>query len=172
MRWGRWDALQISWRAKTAMTGWIRWSCSSTLLSDLSSSISTCTSLPLPFLMLMLMAWFLTFSSTHLLMVTNTYPPSSIFLSLWLSFITSSPFRNAIHLAGFSVTSQGCCGVENGRVQWSCIAGAAPCNNRNSYVFWDSLHPTEALNRIVAQRSFMGPQSDVYPFNIQQLVSI
>ncbi|KAL6322805.1 hypothetical protein AAG906_020805 [Vitis piasezkii] len=73
---------------------------------------------------------------------------------------------------GFSVTSQGCCGVENGRVQWSCIAGAAPCNNRNSYVFWDSLHPTEALNRIVAQRSFMGPQSDVYPFNIQQLVSI
>lgn len=81
MRWGRWDALQISWWAKTAMTGWIRWSCSSTLLSDLSSSISTCTSLPLPFLMLMLMAWFLTFSSTHLLMVTKPTLHPSIFMT-------------------------------------------------------------------------------------------
>ncbi|KAK6918601.1 GDSL lipase/esterase [Dillenia turbinata] len=72
---------------------------------------------------------------------------------------------------GFSVSIQGCCGVDTGRVQWNCIAGIAPCSNRNAYVFWDSLHPTEALNRIIAQRSYAGPQSDIYPFNIQQLAS-
>ncbi|XP_010258913.1 PREDICTED: GDSL esterase/lipase At1g71250-like [Nelumbo nucifera] len=71
---------------------------------------------------------------------------------------------------GFSVTWQGCCGA--GNLQWNCIAGTAPCNNRNSYIFWDSLHPTEAVNRVVAQRSFAGPPSDIYPFNIQQLASI
>ncbi|KAF8380509.1 hypothetical protein HHK36_027996 [Tetracentron sinense] len=73
---------------------------------------------------------------------------------------------------GFSVTGQGCCGVENGRAQWNCIAGATPCNNRNSYIFWDSLHPTEAVSRVVAQRSFLGPPSDIYPLNIQQLASM
>ncbi|KAK6920333.1 GDSL lipase/esterase [Dillenia turbinata] len=70
---------------------------------------------------------------------------------------------------GFSVSIQGCCVVDTGRAQWNCIAGIAPCSNRNAYVFWDSLHPTEALNRIIAQRSYAGPQSDIYPFNIQQL---
>lgn len=72
---------------------------------------------------------------------------------------------------GFSVTAQGCCGVDSGGAQY-CIAGTTPCSNRNAYVFWDSLHPTEALNGIIAHRSFMGPPSDVYPFNIQQLASM
>ncbi|XP_058086431.1 GDSL esterase/lipase At1g71250-like [Magnolia sinica] len=76
------------------------------------------------------------------------------------------------NIYGFIVTGQGCCGVDKSQGQVNCIVGTIPCSDRNSYTFWDGLHPTEALNRIVAQRSFTGPPSDIYPINIQQLASI
>ena len=44
------------------------------------------------------------------------------------------------------------------------------CQNRSSYVFFDGLHPTEAVNAIIASRAYKSNDSDfVYPTNIKQL---
>lgn len=43
------------------------------------------------------------------------------------------------------------------------------CEDRNTYVFWDAYHPTEASNRIVADRMLNGNKSDCWPLNIREL---
>ena len=52
---------------------------------------------------------------------------------------------------GFTVFAKGCCEVsEIGQ----CIPWQIPCSNREEYVFWDSFHPTEAMNRLMANLSY------------------
>uniref|UniRef100_A0A2N9I076 GDSL esterase/lipase n=1 Tax=Fagus sylvatica TaxID=28930 RepID=A0A2N9I076_FAGSY len=46
--------------------------------------------------------------------------------------------------AGFTVINVGCCKVGD---IGQCKPSETPCNNRNVYAFWDSFHPTEALNQ-------------------------
>ncbi|XP_051137566.1 GDSL esterase/lipase At5g41890 [Andrographis paniculata] len=48
-------------------------------------------------------------------------------------------------------------------------ATAAACPNRSAYVFWDAYHPTDAANRIVADRLLDGDENDCSPVNIRQL---
>jgi len=68
---------------------------------------------------------------------------------------------------GFRVFNASCCQVnEIGQ----CIPGRTPCPNRNEYFFWDSYHPTEAVNKIVAQRSFNAIHpTDASPVDISHL---
>ncbi|KAJ7968806.1 GDSL esterase/lipase [Quillaja saponaria] len=70
--------------------------------------------------------------------------------------------------AGFKVFSVGCCPVgKNGQ----CNPSQAPCQNRNEYLFWDSFHPTEAVNQITAARSYKASSPfDTYPMDISHLV--
>ncbi|KAJ7947209.1 GDSL esterase/lipase [Quillaja saponaria] len=70
--------------------------------------------------------------------------------------------------AGFKVFNVGCCPVgKNGL----CIPSQTPCQNRTEYIFWDSFHPTEPVNKIAATRSYKasGP-FDTYPIDISGLV--
>ncbi|XP_031474253.1 GDSL esterase/lipase At1g33811 [Nymphaea colorata] len=71
---------------------------------------------------------------------------------------------------GFSVTDRGCCGVGRNNGQLTCLPFQQPCEDRESYLFWDAFHPTEAANVILARKSYSSPSAnEVYPMNIQQL---
>ncbi|XP_047939146.1 GDSL esterase/lipase At5g08460 [Salvia hispanica] len=73
---------------------------------------------------------------------------------------------------GFNVTDRGCCGIGRNRGQITCLPFSVPCDNRNKHIFWDAFHPTEAVNRILAQRAYSGSPSDCHPLNIQQMALI
>ncbi|XP_027360607.1 GDSL esterase/lipase At1g71250-like [Abrus precatorius] len=73
---------------------------------------------------------------------------------------------------GFTVTDSGCCGMGRNQGQITCLPGFNPCTNRNQYVFWDAFHPTEAVNKILAQRAFNGSPSDCYPVNVKQMAQM
>ncbi|KAF3788019.1 GDSL esterase/lipase [Nymphaea thermarum] len=70
------------------------------------------------------------------------------------------------------IRDRGCCGVDTDQGQTDCIPLTPPCQNRSEYVFWDAFHPTEAANRVLAQRVYAGPPSDCYPINVSQLLMI
>ena len=54
-----------------------------------------------------------------------------------------------------------------------CLPLQIPCQNRNEYLFWDSYHPTEAGNAIVAKRAYSAQAaSDAYPIDIRRLAQI
>jgi len=44
--------------------------------------------------------------------------------------------------------------------------------NRNQYVFWNALHPTEALNIQMGRITFNDNPNFVYPINTRQLVEL
>lgn len=53
-----------------------------------------------------------------------------------------------------------------------CKRGGQVCADRNSHVFFDGLHPTEAVNVQIANKAFASNlKSEVYPTNIQQMVT-
>jgi len=43
--------------------------------------------------------------------------------------------------------------------------------NRDEYVFWDAFHPTQAMNKIIAERAYAGPPSACYPINVKQMAT-
>lgn len=52
---------------------------------------------------------------------------------------------------GFEVSTEGCCGtglVETGPL---CLVLSPRCRNTSRYVFWDSIHPTEAAYSHIAE---------------------
>uniref|UniRef100_A0A7N0VEC1 GDSL esterase/lipase n=1 Tax=Kalanchoe fedtschenkoi TaxID=63787 RepID=A0A7N0VEC1_KALFE len=73
---------------------------------------------------------------------------------------------------GFLVANRGCCGVGKNRGEITCLPLLVPCAKRDRYVFWDAYHPTEAVNKIYAQRAYTGPTSDCYPVNIKQMAQM
>ncbi|EXB58270.1 GDSL esterase/lipase [Morus notabilis] len=71
---------------------------------------------------------------------------------------------------GFTVLNVGCCPVNN---IGQCIPFLTPCQNRTTYVFWDSFHPTEAVNLLTASRSYTAfLPSDTYPIDIKRLAQL
>lgn len=72
-------------------------------------------------------------------------------------------------VAGFTVKDRGCCGISR---QITCLPMSVPCADRSKYVFWDSFHPTQAVNQIIARNAYAGPPSVCYPMNVQQLAQL
>ena len=75
--------------------------------------------------------------------------------------------------AGLTELTKGCCGVGRNNGQVTCLPFQTPCANRNEYLFWDAFHPTEAANRIIANKVFSSSStSDAYPINVSRLAAI
>ncbi|KAF8399229.1 hypothetical protein HHK36_015094 [Tetracentron sinense] len=74
--------------------------------------------------------------------------------------------------SGFTVPNKACCG--NGRYggDLSCLPLQPPCANRDQYIFWDSFHPTQAVNAIIANGCYRESGTDCYPISIYQLAQI
>uniref|UniRef100_A0A1D1YV58 GDSL esterase/lipase 7 n=1 Tax=Anthurium amnicola TaxID=1678845 RepID=A0A1D1YV58_9ARAE len=73
---------------------------------------------------------------------------------------------------GFTVANIACCG--NGRYGGavSCLPLQTPCSERDQYIFWDSFHPTQAANAIIAKRCYTSSGGDCYPISINKLAEI
>ncbi|KAF8413653.1 hypothetical protein HHK36_001645 [Tetracentron sinense] len=73
----------------------------------------------------------------------------------------------------FRVTNAGCCGVGRNNGQITCLPFQIPCPKRDEYLFWDAYHPTEAVNVIIARRSYSAQSSsDTYPIDIRRLAQL
>ncbi|KAL2894297.1 hypothetical protein RDABS01_010206 [Bienertia sinuspersici] len=74
---------------------------------------------------------------------------------------------------GLEEVEKGCCGVGRNNGQITCLPLQTPCQNRNKYLFWDSFHPTEVANVILAQKAYnSNPNLYAYPINIRQLAKL
>ncbi|XP_075653262.1 GDSL esterase/lipase At2g23540-like [Castanea sativa] len=71
---------------------------------------------------------------------------------------------------GFTTSSKACCG--NGG-QFAGIIPCGPtssmCSDRDSHVFWDPYHPSEAANLIIAKKLLDGDTKIISPMNLRQL---
>ncbi|KAG9147488.1 hypothetical protein Leryth_007304 [Lithospermum erythrorhizon] len=101
----------------------------------------------------------------------NDMPES--YLVFFDSFKTLMDIINTPPSKGFEDTSSPCCEVQDkaeGGIL--CKKGGSICANRNSHVFFDGLHPTEAVNIKLAKKAHDSSKSHVYPMNIKQLVQL
>ncbi|XP_060957619.1 GDSL esterase/lipase At1g29660-like isoform X2 [Cannabis sativa] len=72
--------------------------------------------------------------------------------------------------AGFKFLNTSCCPTNN---IGQCIPNGKVCEKRELYVFWDDIHPTQAVNGFTANRSYNAfLPSDTYPIDIKQLVAL
>lgn len=77
---------------------------------------------------------------------------------------------------GFRDASRPCCevaSVAEGGNGILCKRGGRICQNRTIHVFFDGLHPTEAVNDLIATKAFASTRTtEVYPFNVKQLTQL
>ena len=80
------------------------------------------------------------------------------------------------HNTGFAEPSTPCCEVSSpseGGNGILCKREGQVCEDRKSHVFFDGLHPTEAVNVHIANKAYSSKlKSEVYPTNIQQLAKL
>ncbi|XWS21861.1 hypothetical protein CRYUN_Cryun30bG0092100 [Craigia yunnanensis] len=78
---------------------------------------------------------------------------------------------------GFKDANSACCElVPSNQLRGSgvlCKKGGKTCGDRNANVFFDGLHPTEAVNIQIATKAFTSYlQTEVYPVNVNQLAKL
>ncbi|KAJ8637124.1 hypothetical protein MRB53_011391 [Persea americana] len=73
---------------------------------------------------------------------------------------------------GFSVTNKACCGSGRYGGALSCLPLQQPCPNRGQHIFWDSFHPTQAVNAIIAGTCYTESATDCHPISARQLAQI
>ncbi|CAH1416004.1 unnamed protein product [Lactuca virosa] len=62
-----------------------------------------------------------------------------------------------------------CCQVTNGQ----CVPNSIPCPDRDLYMYYDSFHPTEVANTIIAKRSYIALSTmDASPYDISHLARL
>ncbi|XP_050210261.1 GDSL esterase/lipase At4g16230-like [Mercurialis annua] len=72
---------------------------------------------------------------------------------------------------GFEDSTNTCCEVTSESNFSACRKNGQICEDRSKFVFFDGVHPTEAVNDIIINKAFNSDlQSEVYPINIKQLL--
>ncbi|KAL5972586.1 hypothetical protein ACLOJK_039391 [Asimina triloba] len=87
-------------------------------------------------------------------------------------------FTGLLHLIqhpdsyGFTEAEAACCGM-GGKLNArdGCIPTSSYCSDRDSYVFWDFVHPTEKAYRIMSGKLFDGSQLYTYPINMRHIMN-
>ncbi|XP_062097287.1 GDSL esterase/lipase At1g29670-like [Humulus lupulus] len=78
---------------------------------------------------------------------------------------------------GFTNTISSCCQVlprtQGGINGVVCERGGETCEDRSKYVYFDALHPTEAVNVLIANQAYASHNKYmVFPINVQQLTQL
>ncbi|KAJ4965297.1 hypothetical protein NE237_017146 [Protea cynaroides] len=77
---------------------------------------------------------------------------------------------------GFNDTTNACCEVsqiKEGGNGILCKRGGNTCGDRKSHVFFDGLHPTEAVNVMIANIAYASSLSiETYPINVKELAKL
>ncbi|KAL7122792.1 hypothetical protein ACP275_01G066000 [Erythranthe tilingii] len=73
---------------------------------------------------------------------------------------------------GFNVTSDACCGLGEYGGWIMCISSEMACVNASNHLWWDQFHPTEAVNKILAENVWSGRHTNMcYPMNLQDMLA-
>ncbi|KAK9683069.1 hypothetical protein RND81_10G115900 [Saponaria officinalis] len=102
--------------------------------------------------------------------LNNTLPGSTfVYQNIYNLFydIIHNPFEY-----GFNEANKACCGNGKDGGEVTCLPLQSPCTTRDQYVFWDSFHPTQAVNAIIARRSYSQYATDCTPISIYQLAQL
>ncbi|BAF20533.1 GDSL esterase/lipase At5g55050 [Oryza sativa Japonica Group] len=73
--------------------------------------------------------------------------------------------------AGYANADSACCGGGRLGAEGPCQRGAALCGDRDRFVFWDSVHPSQQANKLGAKAYFHGPPQFTSPINFNQLAN-
>ncbi|KAF4360683.1 hypothetical protein G4B88_010678 [Cannabis sativa] len=87
-------------------------------------------------------------------------------------YVNTSQIQSSDNLSSLGITNfkRNCCPTTTINL---CIPSSATCNNRTSYFFWDKVHPSEAVNKFTANRSYTSLHaSDSYPIDVKQLAQL
>ena len=76
-----------------------------------------------------------------------------------------------LHVSDSLVSNASCC--EASATSGLCEPLGSTCSNRSEYLYWDSIHPTEIVASVYAERAYKAEYpSDAYPFDISHLVQL
>jgi phospholipase/lecithinase/hemolysin len=70
---------------------------------------------------------------------------------------------------GFVNGDSACCGAGRLNAEAGCMPNSTLCANRDAYVFWDSVHPSQRSAMISAQTFYNGPAQFTTPINFKDL---
>ncbi|KAK4796506.1 hypothetical protein SAY86_028832 [Trapa natans] len=74
---------------------------------------------------------------------------------------------------GFDNANSSCCSITgNHGGLLPCGPPSVVCSDRSKYIFWDSYHPSDAANSVIAKRLMDGGPDDIRPMNIHQLADL
>ncbi|KAK8456229.1 hypothetical protein SEVIR_4G296600v4 [Setaria viridis] len=82
--------------------------------------------------------------------------------------LTQDTFANPLAL-GFVSSDSACCGSGRLGAQGECTPTATLCPDRDRYIFWDSVHPSQRSAMLGAKAYYDGPARYTTPINFQQL---
>ena len=80
---------------------------------------------------------------------------------------------NGYSIAGLSETKSACCGSGALNAEVRCGKTTPPalfCNDTNSFLFWDGIHPTEKIYSIFSNEIWSGNSTVMYPFHLSTLI--
>lgn len=80
--------------------------------------------------------------------------------------------RVMIFISGFTQVKSACCGIGKLKADVPCVPISTYCSNRSDHIFWDFVHPTQALTRIFVDTIFDGPSQYTFPMNVRHLISV
>ncbi|KAL4651630.1 hypothetical protein ACB092_01G174200 [Castanea dentata] len=107
--------------------------------------------------------------------VIKQHMPGSNFVYVNSYKIIRDIIRNPIS-KGFKDASRPCCevaSINEGGNGVLCKRGGQACADRSSHVFFDGLHPTEAVNVQIATKAYESDvKSEVYPTNVKNLSDV
>ncbi|KAL6877517.1 hypothetical protein ACP4OV_012732 [Aristida adscensionis] len=74
---------------------------------------------------------------------------------------------------GFVTTTDACCGLGKYGGLIMCVLPQMACSDASSHVWWDEFHPTDAVNRILAENVWSSEHTKMcYPMNLQEMVKL
>ena len=71
--------------------------------------------------------------------------------------------------AGFVSADSACCGGGRLGAEADCLPGATLCADRDRFLFWDRVHPSQRAAMLSAQAYYDGPAQFTKPINFKQL---
>ncbi|KAL5225184.1 hypothetical protein ABZP36_011823 [Zizania latifolia] len=84
--------------------------------------------------------------------------------------LTQLTFANPV-ASGFANADSACCGSGRLGSEGDCRRGASLCGDRDRYVFWDRVHPSQQACKLGAKAYFEGPVQLISPINFSQLAT-
>ncbi|THG15143.1 hypothetical protein TEA_005503 [Camellia sinensis var. sinensis] len=112
------------------------------------------------------------YNATETLLNSFTSQFQGVKYSLGNAFDLTMTIINNPLVFGIKDVKTACCGNGTLNGEGQCTPLANLCPNREEYLFWDFVHPTQAVSWLAALTLYGGAQQFVTPMNFSQLAPI